>query len=309
MCVLSSSARRRPRRPRRLTPRPLLSHPLSLSPLDLSLSLSSSTSSSSSCSSPHPLAASCHPFAVVPLVALVLSSLQRVPDGLGRHAHARPGRRGHPAPRHPPLCARQRGQPRLQRWQRDAQQGPALPRLRSFPRSVLPHTVLVLVRAVLGRSLARSLARSSPSSPPSPRRRRRRRRPRAPSSPPCSPTLSLTHTLLARRVLQLREWQGPGSVAPDGLDWVRRPSRPSCPSPARTPSLTLPRLSLPLARSLVAYFIWSVGSTARLPRTPRTPRSVAAHYFDEVATPGASEAETSAWDSDYSAAELDIDEL
>ncbi|TNY23091.1 Six-hairpin glycosidase-like protein [Rhodotorula diobovata] len=60
---------------------------------------------------------------------------------------------------------------------------------------------------------------------------------------------------------------------------------------------------------LVAYFIWSVGSTARLPRTPRTPRSVAAHYFDDVATPGASEAETSAWDSDYSAAELDIDEL
>ncbi|BGP41787.1 hypothetical protein JCM10449v2_005778 [Rhodotorula kratochvilovae] len=60
---------------------------------------------------------------------------------------------------------------------------------------------------------------------------------------------------------------------------------------------------------LVAYFIWSVGSTARLPRTPRTPRSVAAHYFDEVATPGVSEAEMSAWDSDYSAAELDIDEL
>ncbi|GAA6002478.1 uncharacterized protein JCM10292_007687 [Rhodotorula paludigena] len=57
---------------------------------------------------------------------------------------------------------------------------------------------------------------------------------------------------------------------------------------------------------LVAYFIWSVGSTARLPRTPRTPRSVAAFYFDEVATPGASEAEMSAWES-QSAGELSPD--
>ncbi|GAA5957841.1 hypothetical protein JCM8115_006264 [Rhodotorula mucilaginosa] len=57
---------------------------------------------------------------------------------------------------------------------------------------------------------------------------------------------------------------------------------------------------------LVAYFIWNAGSTARLPRTPRTPRSVAAHYFDEVATPGASEAEMSAWES-RSASEFEQD--
>ncbi|KAM0747074.1 hypothetical protein T439DRAFT_367370 [Meredithblackwellia eburnea MCA 4105] len=36
---------------------------------------------------------------------------------------------------------------------------------------------------------------------------------------------------------------------------------------------------------LVAYFIWQVGSSARLPRTPRTPRSAAAHYFVRVAFP------------------------
>ncbi|GAA6004240.1 hypothetical protein JCM10207_002500 [Rhodosporidiobolus poonsookiae] len=60
---------------------------------------------------------------------------------------------------------------------------------------------------------------------------------------------------------------------------------------------------------LVAYFIWSVGSTARLPRTPRTPKSVAAHYFDDIpATPGASETEFSAWES-QSAGELSPDEL
>ncbi|GAA6016923.1 hypothetical protein JCM8202_004482 [Rhodotorula sphaerocarpa] len=63
---------------------------------------------------------------------------------------------------------------------------------------------------------------------------------------------------------------------------------------------------------LVAYFIWNAGSTARLPRTPRTPRSVAAHYFDEVATPGASEAEMSAWESRSASEfeqELDDDEV
>ncbi|GAA5983532.1 hypothetical protein JCM5350_000264 [Sporobolomyces pararoseus] len=63
---------------------------------------------------------------------------------------------------------------------------------------------------------------------------------------------------------------------------------------------------------LVAYFIWSVGSTARLPRTPRTPRSAASFYFDEQvpATPGAtSEAENSdAWGY-QSAGELSPDEL
>ncbi|BGP18157.1 hypothetical protein JCM10213v2_006212 [Rhodosporidiobolus nylandii] len=60
---------------------------------------------------------------------------------------------------------------------------------------------------------------------------------------------------------------------------------------------------------LVAYFIWSVGSTSRLPRTPRTPRSVAAEYFFDVPpTPGASEGEMSAWES-QSAGELSPDEL
>ncbi|GAA5962083.1 hypothetical protein JCM21900_001941 [Sporobolomyces salmonicolor] len=63
---------------------------------------------------------------------------------------------------------------------------------------------------------------------------------------------------------------------------------------------------------LVAYFIWQVGSTARLPRTPRTPRSAAAHFFDEqvAATPGVlSEAENSdAWGY-QSAGELSPDEL
>ncbi|GAA5886716.1 hypothetical protein JCM6882_005867 [Rhodosporidiobolus microsporus] len=60
---------------------------------------------------------------------------------------------------------------------------------------------------------------------------------------------------------------------------------------------------------LVAYMIWSVGSTARLPRTPRTPKSVAAHYFDDVPpTPGVSEGEMSAWES-QSAGELSPDEL
>lgn len=70
----------------------------------------------------------------------------------------------------------------------------------------------------------------------------------------------------------------------------------------------LPPMLMPLHlfRSLVAYFIWNAGSTARLPRTPRTPRSVAAHYFDEVATPGASEAEMSAWES-RSASEFEQD--
>lgn len=76
----------------------------------------------------------------------------------------------------------------------------------------------------------------------------------------------------------------------------------------RASSLPPPMLMLfaPLSLSLVAYFIWNAGSTARLPRTPRTPRSVAAHYFDEVATPGASEAEMSAWES-RSASEFEQD--
>ncbi|GAA5906520.1 uncharacterized protein JCM6883_004503 [Sporobolomyces salmoneus] len=63
---------------------------------------------------------------------------------------------------------------------------------------------------------------------------------------------------------------------------------------------------------LVAYFIWSVGSTARLPRTPRTPRSAASWYFGEniPSTPGAtSEAENSdAWGY-QSTGELSPDEL
>ncbi|BGO93284.1 hypothetical protein NBRC10512_006198 [Rhodotorula toruloides] len=61
---------------------------------------------------------------------------------------------------------------------------------------------------------------------------------------------------------------------------------------------------------LVAYFIWSVGSTARLPRTPRTPRSVASEYFHDVMTPGVSETEMSSAFSDVdSAAEWSPDEL
>ncbi|GAA6061301.1 hypothetical protein JCM10212_005415 [Sporobolomyces blumeae] len=64
---------------------------------------------------------------------------------------------------------------------------------------------------------------------------------------------------------------------------------------------------------LVAFFIWSVGSTARLPRTPRTPRSAAAFYFDEQypQTPGAtSEAEGSdAFGAYASAGKLSPNEL
>ncbi|GAA5864922.1 hypothetical protein JCM8547_004237 [Rhodosporidiobolus lusitaniae] len=61
---------------------------------------------------------------------------------------------------------------------------------------------------------------------------------------------------------------------------------------------------------LVAFFIWSTGSTARLPRTPRTPGSVASHYFDDVpATPGASDVEYSGFESSYSTGELSPDEL
>ncbi|GAA6031259.1 hypothetical protein JCM8097_005571 [Rhodosporidiobolus ruineniae] len=49
---------------------------------------------------------------------------------------------------------------------------------------------------------------------------------------------------------------------------------------------------------LVAFFIWSVGSTSRLPGTPRTPRSVAdTYFFDVPPTPGASDAEYSMFDS------------
>lgn len=58
--------------------------------------------------------------------------------------------------------------------------------------------------------------------------------------------------------------------------------------------------------------IWQTGSTARLPKTPRTPRSVARHYFDEAATPVASEWEGSDGGhlfADLSASELSPDDL
>ncbi|KAK4050345.1 hypothetical protein OIO90_005138 [Microbotryomycetes sp. JL221] len=60
---------------------------------------------------------------------------------------------------------------------------------------------------------------------------------------------------------------------------------------------------------LIAYFIWSVGASARLPRTPRTPRSAAAHYFDETVphTPGATDYEYSDAQTPYMSAAEDGD--
>lgn len=57
---------------------------------------------------------------------------------------------------------------------------------------------------------------------------------------------------------------------------------------------------------LLAFSIWQVGHTARLPGTPKTPRSVARDYFGESVppTPSASDFELSEFE-----AELEPDEL